>query len=513
MASRLASPPPIQRFQHERFINQGSWVLYGLCLYASETPCIAVSGDNEGNGQTFIDLYFENERNSDSRDQPKLYYSREFDAHPGQMRRLVAFFGNHHTIVTCLGDRLELFETQDGKMLRSCQMTGKAQTLAVREFDIFIGFWKSRKVKVYNENLDELKSIFLEGIHEDNYPLDMTVVAGRIFIRAFNYKTFKGRALSLREEDGQLVSEFKNITRKDSRAWGITVSLELLIVSVLWDWNQILLYSYVDNKCFLVIDIDTGVDRIRISDRSRLITGNWRTGEVKLYNIAELFSYNVLKENLVANLNRDDCGKLAEFFGMSKEQSDYVLESDTVVNEFVHALEEKGVMHHSNVDKLARALVQLHISPFCSHVTEIYQRTRMQTTLYGRFLATLSTHLTASLPAMLCDFFHVSDEKKNYVTSSQNPGLFVLLALDELGVIKPSEVGRLQQPLSELNLVQAVALINDYQSATEDESTLVKLHTDLTTEGKTLLLVQLLRKKIKNWFETMTLVPWMKSCK
>ena len=65
----------------------------------------------------------------------------------------------------------------------------------------------------------------------------------------------------------------------------------------------------------------------------------------------------------------------------------------------------------------------------------------------------------------------------------------MLLALDEMGIIKPSGVSALQQPFSELRLVQAVAKVEEYHSAVKDEE--IQLHTvpgriELTEDGKSL---------------------------
>lgn len=119
----------------------------------------------------------------------------------------------------------------------------------------------------------------------------------------------------------------------------------------------------------------------------------------------------------------------------------------------------------------------VHVFPF-----------QVQVTTYGRFLANLSAHLTASSPADLCRYFYISDEKKDRIISSQDPGLSLLLALDETGIINPSEVENLEQPLSELKLVQAEAKLHEYQSFIE-EGTQFKQQTTLTEKGMPVFLL------------------------
>lgn len=43
------------------------------------------------------------------------------------------------------------------------------------------------------------------------------------------------------------------------------------------------------------------------------------------------------------------------------------------------------------------------------------------------------------------------------------------MALDEIGAIKPSDVGALDEPFAHLKLVQAAAKIREYQSIIEEE--------------------------------------------
>lgn len=89
-------------------------------------------------------------------------------------------------------------------------------------------------------------------------------------------------------------------------------------------------------------------------------------------------------------------------------------------------------------------------------------------TPYERFLAELSSHLTLSVPEKFCDYFQLTDEKKDKITSSQSPGLTFLTVLDEMGIIHQFDVSHLITPLREFQLVQAVARLEAYQSLVEE---------------------------------------------
>lgn len=103
---------------------------------------------------------------------------------------------------------------------------------------------------------------------------------------------------------------------------------------------------------------------------------------------------------------------------------------------------------------------------------------------YGRFLAGLSVHLTSSIPEELCSYFQFSEENKLSVISSEKPGLSVLLALEEMNVINPSDVGKLQKPLEDYRLLQAVAKIREYQSFVSEIKT--ETTADLSADGNKL---------------------------
>ncbi|KAJ8018884.1 Protein NLRC5 [Holothuria leucospilota] len=185
--------------------------------------------------------------------------------------------------------------------------------------------------------------------------------------------------------------------------------------------------------------------------------------------------------------------------------------SDTPTNDLLLALEEREIIYPSNVSRLINAFVALQMSETYYKAANIYQENASATS-YERFLVTLSAHLTASVVGDLCSHFNIPHYKKSNITSNQNPGLSLLLALDKMGIINQSRVLTLEQPFTNLKLVQAVAKIQEYQSLIEDDRALFQHTTGHTKEEKRNLFLKLLQKKIMSWYEAMTPVPWKKSC-
>lgn len=93
------------------------------------------------------------------------------------------------------------------------------------------------------------------------------------------------------------------------------------------------------------------------------------------FSQAELFSYRKLMEYLASQLLVEDCLKLGIFFNLSKGEIEAIIQSDTPLRDLLLALEEKGVIQPSNVNRLSQAFTELKMNP-CCHVTNIYQKTR-----------------------------------------------------------------------------------------------------------------------------------------
>ncbi|PIK39685.1 hypothetical protein BSL78_23475 [Apostichopus japonicus] len=220
---------------------------------------------------------------------------------------------------------------------------------------------------------------------------------------------------------------------------------------------------------------------------------------------ASIFTFSNLKEELSSKLTQTDCWNLGRYFSLPPDQVKTIITSPLYSKNFLLALEERGYIHPSNVNRLTDALTELKINH--THLlTETYMKLRDQETEYDRFLAGLSAHLTFSITVKLCDNFEVTDKNKKTVISSQNPGLSFLLTIDKMGIINPSDVSKLETPLEEYRLLQAVAKIHEYQSLALSDKTKAQ------DEDKESLFLKCLQQKMKSWFETMTPVPWMKSC-
>ncbi|KAJ8018999.1 Serine/threonine-protein kinase/endoribonuclease IRE2 [Holothuria leucospilota] len=414
--------------QHSRFTKQDGWRLWDLSL--SLNGNIAVTGDNEITHRTYIDVYT-NVRHSDSRDKPKIIYSKEFEEYESEGKiypgRLVSFYpGSDTTILSGLGDKLEVIDLIQDRVIKSRKIKlvkhGGINCLSVRETEIFVGFRRSNKITVYDViDLNEIKSIILQEIQDGYWPYDMTAIADRIFVSIGDGKEGSERKSLIFEENGRILSELTKPT--DTVQWYVScveVNMNTLgVAGVVWyesiyykegDHETVVFYSLLsENNCsFLIVEVESGVDRIRISDKGdRMITGNQMTWEVKVYDMAEVFAYSHFKEKLASTLQIDECTKLANFFKIPKDQTDAILSSDKPSENLLHTLEEKGILQPYNVERLRDAFVDLEIYTFCLHLAEIYQKTRG-----SRFVKEDISDMTASFKVMESKLGMRSDGKE-----------------------------------------------------------------------------------------------------
>ncbi|XP_071842497.1 uncharacterized protein [Apostichopus japonicus] len=488
---------PVHRTQLPRFTGEVGWELQDVTVDSTK---VAVSGYNEVTGTSFIDLFAFNIPNSSTQFITR-FYSIEFK-NPSRWRPRCVSFLDDARIVTVCGDQLDVFNIKtDDIPTHSDQLrNGPAKCMTVREGEIFIGL-SPNEVIVFDFSLNKIKTITLEGLVSD-YPLDITVYGDNLFISTLR----NTRAIRYNME-GVMLHEYN--TPDYPSAYSITVSSEFGLVFVsCWSLpvDAVVVYSLSENHTLFTFRvINESLIRIRINDVNRFMFATTIEGILDVYSTASIFTFSHLKEELSSKLTQTDCGNLGRYFSLPPDQVQTIIASPSYSKNFLLALEERGFILPSNVNRLTDALTELKINH--THVlTETYMKLRDQETEYDRFLAGLSAHLTFSITEKLCDNFEVTDKNKNTVISSQNPGLSFLLTIDEMGIINPSDVSKLETPLEEYRLLQAVAKIHGYQS--------LVLYDEIKAqdEDKESLFLNCLQQKMKSWFETMTPVPWMKSC-
>ncbi|KAJ8034682.1 hypothetical protein HOLleu_21620 [Holothuria leucospilota] len=542
MASKIA--PPRYCIQHSRFAKQDGWRLRDLSL--SLNGNIAVTGWNVYTNRTYIDV-FTTIRHSDSGDKTKTIYSKEFEIYVSEIGnhwgRFVSFYpGSDNTILSGLGDKLEVFDLILDRVKKSRKLNvvehGRISCLSVREAEIFIGFLESNKITVFDvTDLNEMKSIVLQGIQDGYFPYDMTAIADRIFVCVgIGKEKSYHKSLVFEENYGRILSELTKPT--DTVKWyvnSIGVNMNTLgIAGVLWrdaymvkegTRRQIVFYSLLsENNCsFLDVEVELDVNRIRISDRGdRMITGNIWTGEVKVYNMADLFTYNHFKKKLASTLQTDECMKLANFFNIPKDQADAILKSDRPPENLFLALEEKRILQPYDVESLIKAFDELTINPFCRHVGDIFLKTRspefyielikkleekismIQMTSeeermqlkkvsadvtndasstastvqsksssgsllgdeFAKLLVKVSVKLNKSNCIMMATYFNLPESQIDLLQKeSETPGIRLFRLLKERNIINMYDVTELQEALSVLHLLEVnETLVIPYQS-------------------------------------------------
>ncbi|KAJ8043101.1 NACHT, LRR and PYD domains-containing protein 10 [Holothuria leucospilota] len=502
---------PLHIIQDSRYAKQDGWEVDDISLCSSGN--IAVSGRNYSTGQSYVSIYGCTVDNSDSRDKPTLLYHKQLidKEFPWRPRYISFVKPNSAEIITCRYDQVQVIDYNRDVVLRSRKVNGWAMCVSVSESQIFIGIQLSDIVNIYDKDLNRIKSIRLKEIRED-YPLDIAEAADRLYVR-----TWDGRAIVYSQDNGRILTEYTTV-QEYSGAYSIAVNIELGLTAVLWhpiigtEQDQIIMYLLSENKSFLTLNVESGVFRIRISEKGRIVTGTQYTGEVKMYNLASVFSYSRLKQSLVSRLGRDDCEKLADFFAMGGEELNGILNSNRPASTLLFTLEEKGVMQPSNVDRLEEAFLRLEMSP-SYHAVNMYQKLSDIPIIstFEKFIAGFSTFLKSDLFEALCEHFNISASERSEALSNNAPGLSLLVLLKAKNIITPTDVSALTIPAF-ATLKQVVTKINKYQrDLRESKISLLEHQRELTPEEKADIFIYYLHLNIKSWYEFICPLPWKKA--
>lgn len=298
MATR--HPKARNHLKHRRFSEEDGWRLCDLSLSLSGN--IAVSGDNYKTKWTFVDVY--SVRILDSKHVPEICFSKEFAEYSSEGRVYYGLFVsfveyNDDSLVTCIGNKLEVIETDNGQVTSCRKLNGWVSCMSVKGMEVYVAFKYSNKITVFDSrNLIDIRSIVLQEIQDGCLFTDMIANEDRLFICTFIKSANKNRSLVIEENSGRILFEFQSpeVTHSRSYALSITLNAPLGFVAIEWSYfvdtghnelRQTVFYSLAENNpSFLVVENDPNVSRIRISDRhNMMITGNEWTGDVEIYDM------------------------------------------------------------------------------------------------------------------------------------------------------------------------------------------------------------------------------------
>ncbi|PIK46430.1 hypothetical protein BSL78_16716 [Apostichopus japonicus] len=249
--------------------------------------------------------------------------------------------------------------------------------------------------------------------------------------------------------EGSVEHEYKN-QDPNLNVSGISVSTKLSLVFVSCDHSEavaIVVYSLSEDHALFTFHVaaDSYFLKIGLNDVNRVFTVAM-VGEVGEYSKTSLFTFSHLKEELSSRLNRDDWDNLRSYFSLPPGQVSTITGSQSYSENTLLLLEERGYIHPSNVDRLSDAFADLSLQ-HAYLVTQTFKNLGAQENEYGRFLASLATHLTLEIQEKLWAYFQFTEENMKSVFSNQSPALSFLLTLDDMGKIHPADVSNLRTPL------------------------------------------------------------------
>ncbi|XP_071822151.1 uncharacterized protein [Apostichopus japonicus] len=187
--------------------------------------------------------------------------------------------------------------------------------------------------------------------------------------------------------EGEIEQEYTN--RQYSRARSITVSEEKGLIFILWvvgGSSQVVVYSLSGGHSsisgghssisggHILASFKVPVDsrRIRISNNiNRLFVVTWNTGEVYEYHTSDILFDSLTSLELL--IEKDDCKKLLDYFGVPAKTSKDITKSDAPFSSLVHHLREAGKVSSDDINYLMTACSDKGLSKLMAVLT-IYQQ-------------------------------------------------------------------------------------------------------------------------------------------
>lgn len=338
-------------------------------LSLSPSGNMAVSG-KKVNEETFVDLYCS--LDSDSNHLPTLFHSEDFQRNPQSKHRYCSFLtAGTDKIVTCIGDKTDIIDIEKNSIvLHTCKMDGKAEALSVNNGEIFIYVRNPERVLIFNSVLRGKEIVKLGGLKKNDSIWDMGILKDQVLVCVDH------RIIVCGTKTGFKQKEYKNPKKWNSSSDSVTLSSELGLVGVCWDFDRIFFYPADGTDLMVHFKSDDVCKKIRLFEKQRLLVMGCTVCDIIIYNLAELFTYDLMKKMLQSILKKDDCERLANICGVSPGKSNYLFNQKPAIKNFLLACEEKGVMQPSDVTKIAEAL--LRIRHPCNQAVQIYQKIRQE---------------------------------------------------------------------------------------------------------------------------------------
>lgn len=252
----------------------GDWLLEDMAMDSSR---IAVCCYNVDSKRSYIDVYAFNNPDSLSL-QPPLRSRKLFGSSSWQ--RFISFIDDQSSIVTVCGDLLYLYDSTSGKnVAERVIIEDGAECLTVRESNIYIGLYLLNKVVVFDNSLNTVKAIKLNGIEKFEWPIDIAADKDSIFIST----AWDERALKC-NIDGSILHEYNPHPELHSAANSVAVCGRFGLVFVLWDEHYVAVYSVSEGLQLFSFTVVNNAARIRINHVNRSFVVATAEGHLCVYN-------------------------------------------------------------------------------------------------------------------------------------------------------------------------------------------------------------------------------------
>ncbi|KAJ8051076.1 Protein NLRC5 [Holothuria leucospilota] len=456
-------------------------------------------------------LYVASMSNLVSTQKEAIEYHKEFIEQNFDCHRFVSFIDDF-TVVTVCDCVVMLIDTKTDCINNVFLLNrGDVCSLRARESKIFITFKEPSDMVVLNYDLREIHSVRLD-LQKEEHILYMDTVPGLLCVCTTGTEE---RAMTLNEKDGTLSAAYTNPT-EDLTPSSIAARFEANLVAILCDSEIVAFHSLFEGNFLFLVGISNGCSNeipcgLRMVDEE-IHQIDLDDHKVNIFNMKDVITLKAFVTSFNLLLDEIDLENLSSYFGLLRRGN---LSGDEKFQNVIYHLVGEGIMSASNMQGLRKACEAIGVGETVCYVIDFYQKYAEQSQ-YGsfeKFLASLSTHISPELCLKMCNYFNFNPKETRTVLKKTNPGSSLLLALQRKNIIHPSDVSSLENALNDIKSVQALAKVKEYKIRLKrDGHEPSKYPSILSVTDKVILLVKHLKFKIRCMFESITPVPWIKSC-
>ncbi|PIK42835.1 hypothetical protein BSL78_20305 [Apostichopus japonicus] len=296
---------------------------------------MAVSGYNEETA--FVDI-FSLDIDSNSHENPLLSSQptccsvQSLESY--EIRPCVCFL-NDDLLIKSFRNAIILYDCKSGQVIKETTLNKQPTCMTTRDDCIYVSFGNlniDKKVFVFDNRLNKIRTITLRGLIDNDYPIDFTVNEDQIFCT-----THFGKGL-LFNASGDVEKRYKHAF---FNALSVTFNEVTGLVVILWgkrDHDRVVsVYLPSRGDYLATFNVPLYSVKIRInSNINKFFVVTKETGEVYEYDTRDIFTFDDLLTCLSSLIAPEDQSKLNRYFEVQQDNKRWFLRSSDLQDMYEH---------------------------------------------------------------------------------------------------------------------------------------------------------------------------------